>query len=358
VTFGAGATFSFTAFGPQASFAGAAFGPDARFDNAFFKGRVDFTGTFEEQWARDIASTLGTDEKARAALEKRHKDSWESTGSRPDRFLTISFSHARFDGVAVFSGRSFEKAANFTNARFYSPPDFEWCGGIGRIDFSRTHIGFARPGRLLHWSSESDVPIGLRRLRKLAEDAKNRDLARSLYIEERKAERGIYLWQLLDELKKAPEELKKKLEAIDKQQREAWSNWRHRKRARNAHRLGTAVIITRLAVHRFWIVVMDGYWALADYSHSFVRPAAWRGLSGYSFYRLYLWIVAAVMAKASPSDMDSFAAAGEAGVVDETTPGDEPPAKQPKYDQEFFLALAAKGKDAWNAWRCANEMCA
>ena len=22
-----------------------------------------------------------------------------------------------------------------------------------------------------------------------------------------------------------------------------------------------------------------------------------------------------------------------------------------KYDQEFFLALAAKGKDAWNAWR-------
>jgi hypothetical protein len=22
-----------------------------------------------------------------------------------------------------------------------------------------------------------------------------------------------------------------------------------------------------------------------------------------------------------------------------------------KYDQDFFLALAAKGKDAWNAWR-------
>jgi hypothetical protein len=306
VTFGAGATFAFAAFGQQASFAGAAFGPDARFDNTFFKGRVDFTGTFEEQWARDIASALGMDEKARAALEKRHKDSWETTGSRLDRFLTISFSHARFDGVAIFSGRSFEKTANFTNARFYSPPDFEWCGGFARIDFSGAYIGFSRSGRLLHWTSESDVPVRLRRLRKLAEDTKNHDLARNLYIEERKAERGIYLCQLLDELKKAPEELKKKLEDIDRQQREVWSNRRLRKRARNAHRLGVAVKIARLAVHGFWIVVVGVYWALADYGRSLARPAAWLGLSGHSFHRLYLWIVAALMAKANPSNMDKY----------------------------------------------------
>ncbi|HEX3495284.1 MAG TPA: hypothetical protein VHT48_07940, partial [Methylocella sp.] len=38
-------------------------------------------------------------------------------------------------------------------------------------------------------------------------------------------------------------------------------------------------------------------------------------------------------------------------MADETTPGDEPPAEKPKYDQTFFLDLAAKGKDAWNAWR-------
>jgi hypothetical protein len=44
-------------------------------------------------------------------------------------------------------------------------------------------------------------------------------------------------------------------------------------------------------------------------------------------------------------------------MADEITPGDEPPAEQPKYDQAFFLALAAKGKEAWNAWRRdpANE---
>jgi hypothetical protein len=58
------------------------------------------------------------DEKTRAALEKRHKDSWETTGSRLDRFLTISFSRARFDGIVVFSGRTFEQAADFTRARF------------------------------------------------------------------------------------------------------------------------------------------------------------------------------------------------------------------------------------------------
>jgi hypothetical protein len=38
-------------------------------------------------------------------------------------------------------------------------------------------------------------------------------------------------------------------------------------------------------------------------------------------------------------------------MAEETSPGDKPPAEKPKYDQEFFLALAAKGKDAWNAWR-------
>ncbi|HUI20531.1 MAG TPA: hypothetical protein VLZ74_05750 [Methylocella sp.] len=31
--------------------------------------------------------------------------------------------------------------------------------------------------------------------------------------------------------------------------------------------------------------------------------------------------------------------------------GTAPPAEKPKHDQTFFLDLAAKGKDAWNAWR-------
>src|SRR5580704_6149563 len=47
---------------------------------------------------------------------------------------------------------------------------------------------------------------------------------------------------------------------------------------------------------------------------------------------------------------------GVSGVADgdETEPGGEPPAEAQsgRDDQDFFLALAAKGKDAWNAWRC------
>jgi hypothetical protein len=46
---------------------------------------------------------------------------------------------------------------------------------------------------------------------------------------------------------------------------------------------------------------------------------------------------------------------GTSGMADETNPGDEPLAENPNYDPDFFLALAAKGKDAWNSWRRANK---
>jgi hypothetical protein len=281
-TFGSGTTFAFAAFGLQASFAGAAFGARTDFGRTHFKGGGLFTGKSEEQWARDVASALGVDKKARAALEKRHKDSWKTTGSRLDRFLTISFSRARFDGVAVFSGRSFEKTADFTNARFYYPPDFDATTNVCRIDFTGVHIGFVPPGKRA-WTKDTQIPVRLRRLRKIAEDTKNHNLARDLYIEERKAERGVFWRQLSDELKKAPEELRKKLESIDEQQREVWSNWRHRARARNAHTLGISVKIARFFVHLLWIAVIGVYWALADYGRSFARTAAWLVSSGFSF---------------------------------------------------------------------------
>ena len=46
------------------------------------------------------------------------------------------------------------------------------------------------------------------------------------------------------------------------------------RRVRNAHLLGIAVKIARLAVHILWIAVMGVYWALPDYGRSFVRPFA------------------------------------------------------------------------------------
>jgi hypothetical protein len=107
---------------------------------------------------------------------------------------------------------------------------------------------------------------------------------------------------LLNELKNAPKELKKKLEDIDKQQREVWSNWRHQKRARNAHRLGIAAKVARLTVHGLWIAVMGAYWLLADYGRSFVRPAIALGLSWYGSYWLYRWVLSSIMATAPEFD--------------------------------------------------------
>jgi uncharacterized protein YjbI with pentapeptide repeats len=254
--FGSGANFAGATFGEQASFVGAAIGDGAYFDKTFFKGRVEFNGM------PSAGDTIA------------YQASWWR-----DRFLSISFANARFDGEAIFSGRTFEGAADFSQARFYYPPDFDATSNVARINFTGAYVAFVPPGKLIHWTKDSHIPIRLRAFRKIVEDTKNHDLERDLYIEERKAERGVYWHQLVEELKKAPEELKKKLEDIDKQQREVWSNWRHQARARNAHRLGIAVKVARLFARVPWLVVMFFYLALAGYGRSFAWPALWLGLS-------------------------------------------------------------------------------
>jgi uncharacterized protein YjbI with pentapeptide repeats len=273
--FGSVANFASATFGEQASFVGATIGDGAYFNKTLFKGRVEFNGMPSPD------ETSG------------YRASWWR-----DRFLSISFADARFDGEAIFSGRSFERAADFTNARFYSPPDFDAAANMHRIDFTGAYIRFVPPGKLIHCTKDSHIPVRLRAFRKIVEDTKNHDLERDLYIEERKAERGVYWHQLVEELKKASEEFKKKLENIDEQYRDVRSNWRHRARARNAHRLGIAVKIARLLTHLLWIVVMAVYWALADYGRSFIRPAAWLVSSEFFFCWCYTEVLAQLMAKA------------------------------------------------------------
>jgi hypothetical protein len=298
--FGDFADFAGAAFGDEARFANVAFGDEASFADTRFKGRVQFTGKLIEQHRRDFDLNLNeADEKvreARIALKKRHEDSWTRFGSGPDRFLAVSFGRTRFDGEAVFSRRTFEGDVDFTNARFYRPPDFDAAASAARIDFSGVHIGFVLPSRLLHWTSESKVPVRLRRLRKLAEDTKNHDLERDLYIEERKAERGVYLHQLL-----GLDELKENLEDINKQKKHVWLEWRLQRRARNAHWLGILTKpdkIVRLIAHLLWIAVMGIYWGLSNYGRNFVLPAAWLIASGFFFYWRYTEVLAQLMAKA------------------------------------------------------------
>jgi hypothetical protein len=241
--------------------------------------------------------------KALLAVGHPHRDTWSLHGPGPASLVSISFARARFDDGANFSGRSFNDAADFTNARFYSPPDFDAAASAARIGFSGVHIGFVPPGRLLHWTSESKVPVRLRRLRKIAEDTKNHDLERDLYIEERKAERGVYLHQLL-----GLDELKQNLEAINKQKKHVWLEWRLQRRARNAHRLGILANpdkFARLLAPLLWIAVMFGYWALADYGRSFARPVAWLGVS-LRFFLRYHEVLAPLMHEAGSANADKY----------------------------------------------------
>jgi uncharacterized protein YjbI with pentapeptide repeats len=226
--FGRRARFDDVTFGDSPWFDGAAFGDETSFQGAFFKGQIKFTGTSIEQWAWDFQSiTPGLGPDARKVLEQRHEDLRKTERSGPDSFRTISFAGASFDGEADFSGRSFERTADFTNARFYYPPIFDAVTKSGRIDFTgahigfvppgephdtdsqeptrlRTLIGFVRPSKLLHWTGDSRVPVRLRAFRKVTEETKNHDLERDLYIEERKAERGVYWHQQRQALKNAP----------------------------------------------------------------------------------------------------------------------------------------------------------
>jgi hypothetical protein len=109
----------------------------------------------------------------------------------------------------------------------------------------------------------------LRGLRKIAEDTKNHDLERDLYIEERKAERGVYVTQLIEELKKAP--------------------W-----------VEKPLIAVRLLIQVLWIIVMSFYWALSDYGRNPVLPLIWLIGSVFFFDWRYTKVLAPLMPKVCP----------------------------------------------------------
>jgi hypothetical protein len=136
--FGDWASFAGAAFGAEADFASAAF--DADFRRVIFKNSVDFTGVPKERWISNLDELLrGIGEEGRVALKKWHEESRTREGSAPDRFLRISFANARFDDVAIFSGRTFDRPADFINARRCCPwpvvtnmAEFATVSGIAR----------------------------------------------------------------------------------------------------------------------------------------------------------------------------------------------------------------------------------
>ena len=258
VTFGDYALFPDTAFGSYADFTGAAFGYLSNFERTHFSGQVKFSGLSPDRWSRK--------EKMRLSFNKRHEELWERFDSGPDIFLDLSFKDARFDGKALFSGRLCEETVDFTNALFRLPPTFS-ATNVDGIDLTRVHFEFVPAKELPGWATSGEIPLRLRALRKIAEETKNHDLERELYIEERKAERGVYWYQLAEKLKTAP---------ITEKSR----------------------ILGRLFGHALWIAVMFLYWALADYGRSFVRPLVALIISGFVFDWGYGKVLAPLIAKA------------------------------------------------------------
>jgi hypothetical protein len=255
--FGIHVSFMEVAFHGFAGFAGAAFGSGALFSGSVFNGDADFTGISKEQWTATLGALFSRmHEEAFMVLKQRHEESWKRRGSGPDRFLAIWFPSARFSREASFSDRSFEKSADFSGARFYYAPEFDWTGNFARFDFKGAKFGLARPGKL-HRTAGTKLPSLLRTMRKAAEEARDHDFERDLYIAERNAELGINWHTGIEMLKK-----------------EGRKNW-----PRNA---------ARLAIHSLWIFIMFLYSVLADYGRSLVRPfVCWLVLSLIVFPWLY-----------------------------------------------------------------------
>lgn len=252
-TFGDGARFDSVTFGEGAKFDGATLGEAAKFRGIEFLGDADFAGAPVEPWLEGWRKKLSVDDTGSNDAESNNRvksffDWQKAENFGPHTFQRLDFSDARVLGSISFARRSFERPANFTGARFHAPPDFDGATNLQRIDFTGARIGFVPPEHprwTPHWTDDSTVPIRLRAFRAIAETTKNHDLERDLYIEERKAERGVVRRRL-----RAAFVAEKKI-------------------GRKIARLGP------LFIAWCWRRMMDLYWLFSDYGRSLMRPLLW-----------------------------------------------------------------------------------
>jgi uncharacterized protein YjbI with pentapeptide repeats len=260
VTFGNSVNFSSATF-KLADFSGAIFSYGPNFSDTKFCGVSYFVGRTEDQWRAAINKVCAAwreEERKRAFLE--YCERLHDRGKDLAALYRISFARARFEGAAEFGDRNFVGICDFTDTWFDRPPNFVNCKNTENINLYGAHVRLG--GRPPGWTTDSTLAIKLRALRGLADESKNHDLERDLYIEERNAERGIYFW-------------------------------RYRK-PKYWH---------RLAGHLTWIVAMSLYWLCADYGRSFLRP-----LIGFAAsIAIFAWAYAQVLPTPSGADAIPFA---------------------------------------------------
>lgn len=228
--------------------------------------------------------------------------------------MGVTFAGANFRGEVSFARRSFLRLSNFTGVRFDRPPDFDGATNLERVNFTNARVRFVpadRPWWRPDLTTNSSVAVRLRALRSQIEATKNHDFERDLYIEERKAERGIHLKRLWEALRvrRALRIMRARLGSLPRlphvdlfaEKGAPVVAWPERRPSRRdaarpalidaagpaAARLGRAYrrnAVRFLAAlgpflgHCVWIAVMAVYWALSDYGRSWLRPALWLGV--------------------------------------------------------------------------------
>ncbi len=307
------ADFSGATFGPFANFSGVMFfdGPNlsgttlgyaTKFSSAKFHDYVDMRALSRDTWKNLRSSFIENSQFTKSWSQERRErfltiedELGLSEEAGADSFLALDFSDAHFESVADFSGRMFRGHAKFARTRFDQPPNFDNCKGTGQLDFYNARMGFGSnvtpfrwfPIRVRYtnvrvrgWTMDGDIALRLRRVRKLAEETKNHDLERDLYIEERKAERGILLGRCAIDLWRALNQNPIRASEFPHAYVRALTG--------SINYLRAALTgILRIFAHTAWIAVMSVYWLLADYGRSFARPLLALVLSVFLFQALY-----------------------------------------------------------------------
>jgi uncharacterized protein YjbI with pentapeptide repeats len=207
--FGAGANFSDAVFHNSVDFSVATFCDNADFSGATFSNGVTFSRATFCNNANFSSAQFGGVADFSAAV-------FDNVYFGKSSFLhAVWFKESKFGSMAVFVGATFlhsdfrectfSKFAIFTNATFLEPPEFDDWKGAEKADWIGAKFKIRGPRPRFHWlwKRNEDVdgwcgmtvnyPTRLRRLRKVMEDANAHDVARDLFILERKAERGIMI---------------------------------------------------------------------------------------------------------------------------------------------------------------------
>lgn len=160
--------------------------------------------------------------------------------------LLPSFISCEFYGELKCGRRSLN--ADFSGSIFLELPDFSTKDiDINKLNLTEVKFQFVNKSKSkwpYDFTFDSSVLLKLRALRGVAEATKNHDLERDLYIEERKAERGIYL-----------NEYGKKL---------FYGNITSR-----LFNLG------RFIDHFIMIIIMRFYWISSNYGRNIILPLIW-----------------------------------------------------------------------------------